>query len=112
MSSRTTGSIGQEVWPGLLKAVEEGGELQQVIGKLLAYPVGTHPDGGPHLRIRLTNEVADLMAALDFVVLANGLDAAAIGVRVAEKFARFYQWHQDGLNENANWPTTRSPGDE
>lgn len=90
------GAIGSDVWPGLLKVLEECGELQQVVGKLLAYPDGEHPDGAGPLGLRLEEELADVMAAAQFVVDANPrlLDAMQVEHRVAAKAARFWVWHR------------------
>jgi NTP pyrophosphatase (non-canonical NTP hydrolase) len=85
-------SIGQPIWPGLAKLLEETGELQQVIGKLAAYPDGAHPDG-TNLTERLHDELADVMAACDFVVMVNPLDRERIETRRARKRARFLGWH-------------------
>lgn len=92
------GTIGQAEWPGLLKLAEESGEVTQTVGKLLAYPRGDHPDGGPSLVERIQNEIADVLAAADFVIYANGLDNTVIHARYARKLAIFGRWHADGLN--------------
>lgn len=86
-------SIGQPVWPGLAKLLEESGELQQVIGKLVAYPDGAHPDG-TNLTDRLHDEIADVLAACSFVIESNkALDAGRIDTRFLRKLARFRGWH-------------------
>lgn len=90
-------AIGSKVWPGLAKLAEECGELQQVIGKLLAYPTGPHPDGGDPLTRRLEDEMADVAAAIDFLVGAsNGLlFGARMRARQTAKYERFTGWHQE-----------------
>lgn len=98
MSAIQPGCIGQRQWPGLLKLAEECGELVQVIGKLMAYPGGEHPDGGPPLVERLQNEIGDLLAAADFTLYANDLDADDVGARHERKLATFDRWHIEGLN--------------
>lgn len=93
-------SIGADIWPGLGKLSEECGELIQVIGKLIAYRTGPHPDGGAPLPERLTEEVADVLAALHFVIEANGLDDAWILERSAAKLDRFNRWHSAGVGRS------------
>jgi hypothetical protein len=85
------------VWPGTSKLIEEMGELQQILGKLIAVAGDTkHWDGD--LRPRLIGEAADLMAALQFFMAENLTkeDMVLVANRVAEKRARFEQWHQSG----------------
>jgi hypothetical protein len=96
-SRATTGAIGSRDWPGLLKLAEECGELVQVIGKLLAYPDGIHPDDGPPLPERLETEIAHVLAAADFTIFANGLSADRIRTRHEYKLSLFDRWHQEGL---------------
>lgn len=80
---------------GLAKLAEELGELQQVVGKLLAYPNGTHPDGGPPLLERLEDEAADVTAALAFVSQTHGMNTDRVKRRAAVKLVRFQRWHAD-----------------
>ena len=84
---------------GLAKLNEECGELIQVIGKRLAYyHTEEHPDGGPPLTERLADEIADVMAACEFVVSLNQLDRDRIVNRCADKLRLFRQWHKDPDN--------------
>lgn len=83
---------------GLAKLTEETGELQQVVGKLLQYPYhqtpgypGIHPDG-THLRTRLLDEMADVYAALDFVIEKLELDKQQIESRRNAKRILFRTW--------------------
>ena len=67
ISSKLSGSgdfsIGSKLWPGVSKVIEEMGELQQVLGKLIAVAGETkHWDGD--LRPKLIEEIGDLRAAL------------------------------------------------
>src|ERR1700722_949537 len=63
-------SIGSKVWPGTSKVIEEMGELQQVLGKLIAVAGDTkHWDGD--LRKKLIEEIGELSAALDFFKTQN-----------------------------------------
>lgn len=80
---------------GLAKLAEELGELQQVVGKMLAYGSGEHPDGQGPLLKRFEDESADVMAALSFTHEVFGADAKAVADRAELKFQRFRQWHQD-----------------
>ena len=87
-------AIGSGVWPGIAKLAEELGELQQVIGKVLAYPSGDHPDGAGALQERLRDELADVEAACAFVVETNpALDGAHVFWRRGIKLERFRTWH-------------------
>lgn len=88
-------AIGSTVWPGIAKLAEECGELQQIIGKLMAYPSGEHPDGAGDLAERLRDEMADVMAAVQFVVEANPdqVDGHELRLRQARKAYRFAGWH-------------------
>jgi len=86
-------SIGSDRWPGVSKLIEEMGEVQQVLGKLLG--TGGQPAhwDGSDLRVRLHEELADLQAAMMFVIETNDLDGEAILARSNAKFLRFKQWH-------------------
>ena len=91
-------SIGGQVWPGTSKLLEEMGELQQVLGKLL----GSHGDpahyDGSNLRQRLIEEIGDLAAAVQFFE-ENNLkpeERAQIDARARKKLALFDQWHREG----------------
>jgi len=84
---------------GLSKLTEESGELLQIVGKLLQYPklqLTTddrllHPDG-TNLRHRLQEEMADVIAALEFVANKLELDTEAIDKRACRKVELFRQW--------------------
>lgn len=84
---------------GLAKLAEELGELGQVVGKKLAYYwTDTHPDGGPSLRQRLEDEIADVIAACLLVVFTFGLDRGRIIWRLQTKYTLFRQWDADVSN--------------
>lgn len=90
-------SIGSRVWPGAAKLLEELGELQQVIGKLIATRgVVEHWDGS-NLRERLIEEVGDVRAAIDFFQVQNFNTShdAAIQARRDKKYRTFQDWHAD-----------------
>ena len=88
-------SIGSKVWPGTSKLIEEMGELQQVLGKLIATAGDTkHWDGD--LKARLIEELGDVHAALTFFQTSNiGVDDHhAVIDRAAKKFKLFKEWHE------------------
>ena len=86
-------TVSAQLWPGLAKLVEEAGELLQVAGKLMAYPYDSfHPDG-TNLHTRLQEELADLQAAINFVVNHNRL---LIDDRVKHKMQRLEHWRKEG----------------
>lgn len=81
---------------GLAKLCEECGELSQVVGKMIQYPelqlkAGEHPDG-TCLRDRLEQEMADVMAAIEFVQRKLKLSKAVIDTRAAIKLNMFEEW--------------------
>lgn len=61
-------ALGSDKWPGLAKLNEECGELVQVIGKIMAHP---SPDEAKKLHDRLIEEMADVDAAIDYVIKNN-----------------------------------------
>lgn len=87
-------AIGAKHWPGISKLIEEAGEVTQVAGKLLGtYGDAAHWDG-TDLRARLVLELGDLLAAIDFVIEANGLERVHVEARRSEKFSQFCAWHR------------------
>lgn len=58
---------------GFFKLQEEMGELNQVMGKLGPFPSGNHPDGAKDLYDRLLEELADVDAAIRYLLEANHL---------------------------------------
>lgn len=89
-------AIGDEEWPGVSKVLEEMGELQQVLGKLMGVRGKTTHWSGD-LRKMLIEEMADLKAALIFLEKYNmsGEEIVAMRERVAFKFQRFEAWHRN-----------------
>ena len=87
-------SFGNKVWPGLAKLVEELGELQQVLGKIMAYPYGEHPDG-TNIDVRLSEEMADVLAAIGVFATLNltEKELAFIQERSGNKADLFNAWH-------------------
>ena len=88
-------SIGSNVWAGLSKLIEEMGEAGQVVGKLIATSGETAHWDGTDLRQRLSEETADVAAAIDFVTAINGLDTHEWRERRREKAAQFLKWHHE-----------------
>ena len=81
---------------GLVKLIEESGEVIQVAAKMIAYPkliFGSklHPDG-TNLRTRLVEEIGDCYAALEFVVTKLDLSKKLIRERAEMKHKLFKQW--------------------
>lgn len=77
---------------GLTKLIEECGELTQVAAKKQAYlDDKIHPDGSD-LEIRLQEEIADVLAAIDFVIITLKLDDPAITTRKYSKFNQYIEW--------------------
>ncbi len=87
--------LGAELWPGLSKLLEECGEVQQVVGKIIG--IGgddvLHWDG-TNLRERLQEELSDLKCAIDFVMWHNDLDQNFMGDRYGKKWNLYCEWHQ------------------
>lgn len=77
---------------GLAKLAEELGELQQVVGKMLAFPEGDHPDGGPPLLRRFEEEAGDVLAALTFSSSKLGADEIEVYSRAEIKLTLFQEW--------------------
>lgn len=81
---------------GLIKLIEETGELQQVVGKKLAYyDTDEHPDGQGSLKERLEDEIADVLGIIAFVVDHFNLDHYRIQERSSAKLKRYEEWHKE-----------------
>lgn len=87
---------GDADWPGLAKINEEAGEIVQVIGKLMqTHGKSAHWDG-TDLAVRLREELADMIAAITFVVeRMNDDEQFDFYTRMREKLALFRRWHQE-----------------
>jgi NTP pyrophosphatase (non-canonical NTP hydrolase) len=89
-------AIGSLRWPGLSKVAEESGEVVQVIGKLMG--TGGEPAhwDGSDLRVRLQEELGDLLAAVDYVLRVNpyALNELEVAVRRSQKLETFLRWHR------------------
>jgi len=76
-------------WKGIFKVQEETGELNQELGKLAVFPHGRHPDGKGDLIHRVTDEIADVLAAIEYFVEQGGLDRDRIKLRKKDKLCKF-----------------------
>ncbi len=86
------------MWQGLPKLVEETGELQQVLGKLIAFPEGNlHPDGKGDLKARLEEEIGHVLAAIEYFTIFNGLDRGAMQYHGNVKLELYKQWGLSGV---------------
>jgi len=88
-------SIGSKVWPGTSKLLEEMGELQQVLGKLMGTAGDPAHWDGSDLRTRIVEEIADLQAAIAFFQEHNlsAFQRDCVAERAAEKRDLFESWH-------------------
>ena len=74
--------------------VEELGEAQQAVGKILRHGYESRwpkPDG-PSNRTLLEREMGDVMLALNFMTANGDLEARNIGDRTAQKAESVRQW--------------------
>lgn len=80
--------------------LEELGEAQQAIGKILRHGYESrHPDGGPTNREALQAELGDVYAAMDMLSEAGDLNSFAISNAMYAKKERVlkYMHHQPQL---------------
>lgn len=78
--------------------LEELGEAQQAIGKILRHGYeSTHPDGGPTNREALEREIGDVKAAVNMLIDAHDLNMMEIDAAGLRKRSRVRQYlhHQD-----------------
>ena len=87
---------------GLVKLVEECGELVQIASKKISYhDTDAHPDGKGSMRMRLENEIADVTASVAFVVEKLGLSLDRIETMADHKLRRFEAWDEEGKASEA-----------
>lgn len=86
-------AIGQKEWPGIAKLIEECGEVIQICGKLIATGGRTDHWSGLDLREELEDEMADVRAAIEFVMAYSNLDVRRIQDRAKMKYHLFEKWH-------------------
>jgi NTP pyrophosphatase (non-canonical NTP hydrolase) len=90
-----------DCWPGTAKVMEECGELVQVLAKLIALgSAGIHWDGSD-LRLRIQEEIGDVLGAIGFFMDNNDLDEDAIVTRADTKHETFRHWHDDRMAKHA-----------
>lgn len=87
----------KEYWKGIGKVIEECGELLQVAGKAIPFPIGEHPDGCGDVKERFIQEIADVYAALDYFVSVNKLPQVVIEERRGSKLRMFVKWDLTGI---------------
>lgn len=93
-------SIGSEKLPGLSKLIEECGEVMQVAGKFIGSGGEEEHWDGTNLRFRLEKELADLRAAIDFVIDHNRLDRQGVIDPIYDnKRKMFERWHAKGVED-------------
>lgn len=85
-------------WSGLAKLAEELGELQTVIGKLLAFGGYTTQHWQGDLLPMLEDEMGDVWAAIDHVTHHTRADRTRVLLRRDLKVELFEKWHVDGKN--------------
>ena len=68
-------------WLGIFKVIEEAGELQQILGKLLAFPDGIYPDEKKTELIEKTEkELGDVLATISYLIMRNDDFTAALSI--------------------------------
>ena len=73
--------------------LEEMGEAQQAIGKILRHGYeSTHPDGGPTNRESLERELGDVQAAINMLIDARDLRQMEIDAARLRKRKRVQQY--------------------
>lgn len=85
-------TMNNRTWPGLSKAVEETSEFITVAAKIQAVFGQNTYYNGENLRRHLTEEVADVLASMTFLIQENRLDSEAINRRVVEKLKKYDEW--------------------
>jgi hypothetical protein len=91
-------SFGTDLHPGFAKIVEEGGELFEVIGKIMMID-GRFDHWVGDLRKALHDELSDVSAAIDFYVAQpvnfSQEERGAFFERKMGKLAKFEDWHEN-----------------
>lgn len=81
---------------GLVKLNEECGELIQIsCKKQTRMDSDDHWDGQGSLKLRLENEIADVLGAMDVVIENFDLDMDYIETRAREKRKLFEKWMKE-----------------
>mgnify|MGYP001016246410 CR=1 FL=1 len=89
--------LGADNWPGLSKLIEECGEVVQIGGKILGNEGREDHWDGTNLRTRLEDEMADVLAAITFMLDYGPyeIDSERVVQRSQEKLQRFVEWDRD-----------------
>jgi NTP pyrophosphatase (non-canonical NTP hydrolase) len=98
MSDEGAYGIGSNHWPGLAKLVEEMGELQAELMKLVAMggdAFTPHWDGKGQLYDRIIEESGDVRAALIFFCEMNAIPKTLVHARADKKLERFRHWQAE-----------------
>lgn len=91
--------FGSKKLPGLAKLMEEMGEVQQVLAKILALGGEFTGWNGEDLRKALVEELGDLRASLIFFTVKNDLFMEHI-YRAEKKLKIYDEWHEEGKEYN------------
>lgn len=80
-------------WHGPLeKTAEECNELCVELMKLSLYPDGNHPGRRRNVILSAEDEMADVLAAVDYLIDRKGLDRKRIERRKKAKYKKFAGW--------------------
>ena len=94
-------TIGGTNWPGMIKMVEEAGELIQVCSKIIGNNGNADRHySGTNLRLLLEEELADMQATILFFKENNELDSIFIEQRTQTKLEKFRKWRRTALEND------------
>lgn len=86
-----------QILSGIAKLNEECGEVIQIVGKLMAYPIEPHPSGTKLIK-KLEEEIGDVLAAITYLLHNNSsIDAERIARRRDMKCRIFSEWKMAGI---------------
>lgn len=87
--------IGSSTWNGLSKLVEESGEVQQVLGKIVGVEGETTHFSGDNLKMQIEEELGNLLAAINFFIDENRLNFTRIQRQRDHKYNQFQEWNAE-----------------
>jgi hypothetical protein len=96
-------AIGSETFPGFSKLIEELGELNQVIGQILARGSQLGEFHNHKLATRLVEEMADTAAAIMLVIEGNKLNPKDFAIRRHNKYNTYRRWQAQGIDAWKNY---------
>lgn len=97
---------------GVAKLIEECGELQQVLGKKLAWWDTDEPHwDGSILSARLEEEMGDVYAAIEFVIFHLDLNREAVIRRMRQKRDLYDDWEAELANNDHGVDAPKLPID-